>query len=135
MIHSYTKRGFTLLELTIVLATIAILTTATLTTIDSIRVEKGLTVGTELRTIHLAQKHYLIQSLDHPGSIDLSSITLTQLQNSGTAPNSFPAIEKIGISSVRVNVIPPLCSVDGTQNDVLKTSKTTGDHLYDIGPE
>jgi prepilin-type N-terminal cleavage/methylation domain-containing protein len=131
----FNARGFTLIELTIAVATIGMIVTATLTTVDSIRVEKGLAVGAELRTLHLAQKHYLIQSLDDPGSIDLSLLTIAHLQETGVSPHSFPAIEKTGMSTVQVNVMPPSCSLDGTKGDTPKLNKATGDHLYDIGPE
>ncbi len=129
------KKGFTLLEITIALATVVIMLTATLTTIDSFRTERGLSVGAELRTLHLAQKSFLIQALDHPGTIDLSSLSLTDLQTAGLSPSKLPGIEKIGVSTLRVNVIPPLCTLDGTQKDLAKTGKNSGDLLYDIGPE
>lgn len=129
------KSGFTLLELTISIVTIGIMLAATLTTLDSIRVERGLLVGAELRTLHLAQKNYLIQALDHPGTIHLDTLTLSELQNQGLAPLKLAAIEKAGLSTIQVNVLPPLCTLDGTQNDLVKTNKSTGDLLYDIGPE
>lgn len=129
------KSGFTLLELTISLATIVIMLTATLTTLDSIRVERGLLVGAELRTLHLAQKNYLIQALDHPGTIHLETLTLAELQNQGLAPLKLSAIEKAGLSTIQVNVLPPICTLDGSQNDFVKTNKSTGDLLYDVGPE
>lgn len=129
------KKGFTLLEITIALATIVIILTATLTSIDSFRTERGLSVGSELRTLHLAQKNFLIQALDRPGAIDLSSLSLADLQTAGLVPTKLPGIEKVGVTTLRVNVIPPLCTVDGTQRDLAKTGKNSGDLLYDIGPE
>lgn len=129
------RKAFSLIELTIVLATVGILITATLTTIDSIRTERGLAVGAELRTLHLAQKHFLIQALDSPGNIDLSTLTLSDLQNRGLAPNPLPAVEKAGVSSLNVGVMPPIFTGDGSFGDSPKTDRTNGDLLYDIGPE
>ncbi len=127
--------GYTLLEITIALATLVILLTATLTTIDSLKTERGLAVGAELRTLHLAQKQYLIQTLDHPGTIDLSALSLSELQNAGLVPKRLPGLEKVGISTLKINVIPPLCTLDGTEKDKIKIDKNSGDLLYDIGPE
>lgn len=127
--------GFSLLELTTVIATIAILATVALSTVDTLRTERGLMVGAELRTIHLAQKQFLIQSLENPGTIDLSTLSLTDLQNRGLAPASLPALQRAGMSGLRVNSMPPTHSLDGQQGDEAKTSPSTGDHLYDIGPE
>lgn len=109
--------------------------TVAFSTIDTLRTERGIRVGAELRTLHLSQKHFLVQSLDNPGSIDLSTLTLSSLQSQGLAPASLPALEKAGISGLRINTIPPTHSLDGLQGDQAKSNKSTGDHLYDIGPE
>jgi type II secretory pathway pseudopilin PulG len=121
-------------ELAVVIAVFGIIISVTAYGFSTYtRTNRGLNAAADLRLVWMAQKAYIVKHLNDPTALRLGSLTIATLRAEGFLPSAPLPSESYG--SIDASVMPPLHSMDGHDGDEAKTSRSTGDHLYDVGPE
>jgi len=128
------ESGFTLVELSVAMGIIAILIAASSVGLSIYtKNQKAIQASYDLREVLVAQKQYITKHLSDNVSLNLAGLSLSTLRTEGFLPAANLPSEAWG--TIDCTVMPPTHSLDGTQGDIPKISRTTGDYLYDIGPE
>lgn len=131
------RRGFTILEITVILAVILILVSLTFYAYGGWNEWKlGSQAGTELRLVHSAQKTYLAE---HPleSASDLTAEKVIPYLSSGAS--ALPTVEDLDGNQLTINVsvMPPVIDdgsgSGGEAGSAYDPSGSSTDGLWDVG--